>query len=157
MLLFLLSSPEEAVRRGRTAILLLVPPTLSRATSEPLLSCFTVVLWLQLPGAVQPPAFPHLLPHAPIGHPPQPHQGAALPEVEVDPHRHHPADDGSLHLRQYLLTFYILKQMMWTGSLACLGLNNLFMTCLVLDSRSQVGRKRKQIKTLILESSTDVF
>lgn len=62
----------------------------------------TAVLWLQLPGSVQPPALPHLLPHAPVGHPSQPHQGAALPEVEVDPHRHHPADDRSLHLSQYL-------------------------------------------------------
>lgn len=69
--------------------------------------CLAALVRLQLSGFVQPPALPHLLPHAPIGHPSQPHQGAALPEVEVDPHRHHPADDRSLHLSQYLLIFLI--------------------------------------------------
>lgn len=66
-----------------------------------LLNLFPAVIWLQLASPVKPPAFPHFLPHAPIGHPAQPHQGAALPEVEVDSHCHHPADHRSLHLSQY--------------------------------------------------------
>lgn len=70
---------------------------------------FAALLWFQLTSPVQSPAFPDILPHAPVSHPSQPHQGAALQEVEVDSYRHHSADHWSLHFRQYLLIFITLS------------------------------------------------
>ncbi len=65
-----------------------------------------VVLRIQFTSTLQPSAFPHLLPHASLSHIAQPHPRAALPEVEVDQNRHHPADHRSLHLCEWDVYMY---------------------------------------------------